>query len=327
MKKVKLSELFDVINGKHIDKSKLSHRKKNDLYIPYIRPSNSMSNIISGYVIRTSIAPKQIFEAGNLFVGTNGQGSHTFSYVCPYEFTPNSDVSVLIPKRDMSLVEKNVYAIFITANRYKFSYGRKPKGDKLKSIKLPSLECVKNLINKFPKLNPPSQKPYHYERTSLNDHQWNWFHTSDIFENSLAKVVDKQNIKNIKGNYPYISETTKNNGVNKYISNMGLENYVNKGDVISIGLVGVQPFYQKDNFLTSSSINILKLKSPSNIYIQIFICTILKMDMYRYNYGRKRTNGRIKAERLKLPVDQRNNPDWNFIEYYIKSLPYSSNLK
>lgn len=327
MKNVKLSELFEVINGRHIDKSMLSSSRKNYLYIPYIRPSNSMSNIISGYINQTSIPLEQIFEANSLFVGTNGQGSHTFSYVCPYKFTPNSDVSILIPKEDMSLIEKNIYATFITANRYKFSYGRKPKGDKLKSIKLPSLDFVKTLTSKIPKINQPSKKPYHYQRASLNDRKWAWFHISDIFETSLAKFVHKQDIENFTEEYPYVSETTQNNGVDQYISNIGLENYVNKGDVISVGSVGIRPFYQKDDFLSGSRINILKLKSSSNIYIQMFLCTILKMNDYRYNYGRGRTSGRIKMEQLKLPIDQFGNPDWKFIKHYIESLPYSFNLK
>lgn len=166
-----------------------------------------------------------------------------------------------------------------------------------------------------------------YNRASLDDKEWVWFYVSDIFEISLAKTIHKQDIENFNGECPYVSRTRKNNGVDEYVSSIGLENFINTGDVITIGGEGIEPFYQKDDFLAGNNINILKLKSPSNIYIQIFLCTILKMDMYRYNYGRGRTNGRIKAERFKIPVDQYNNPDWKFIEYYIKSLPYSSNLK
>ena len=52
------------------------------------------------------------------------------------ELVPNSDVSVLIPKIDMSIEEKMYYAVCITNNRYRFSYGRKPKGKRLKSLLL-----------------------------------------------------------------------------------------------------------------------------------------------------------------------------------------------
>ena len=30
---------------------------------------------------------------------------------------------------------------------------------------------------------------------------------------------------------------------------------------------------------------------------------------------------------IMLPVDYNDNPDWQFMENYIKSLPYSNNLK
>ena len=78
-----------------------------------------------------------MFPAGTLYISTDGQGSHTFSYVSTFEFVPNSNVSVLIPKRKMSLQEKLYYAHCITNNRYKFSYGRKPKGERLQTVLIP----------------------------------------------------------------------------------------------------------------------------------------------------------------------------------------------
>lgn len=50
----------------------------------------------------------------------------------------SQDVAVLKPKRKMTLREKLFYAMCISRNRFKFSYGRKPKGEKLEAIMLPS---------------------------------------------------------------------------------------------------------------------------------------------------------------------------------------------
>ena len=86
---------------------------------------------------KSTIAKNKIFATETLYVSTNGQGSHTFSYVSTTEFVPNSDVTVLIPNRKMGLREKLFYALCITRNRYKHSYGRKPKGDRLKNMLLP----------------------------------------------------------------------------------------------------------------------------------------------------------------------------------------------
>ncbi len=105
--------------------------------IRYIRPSQTYEGSIAGYVDKTFIDDKYIYPDNTLYVSTDGQGSHTYSYVSSFEFIPNSNVSVLIPKRKMSVQEKIYYALCISNNRYKFSYGRKPKGDRLKNILIP----------------------------------------------------------------------------------------------------------------------------------------------------------------------------------------------
>ncbi|NCB73596.1 MAG: methyltransferase [Clostridia bacterium] len=136
-KSVPLEQLFYVENG--IASSQLIRNKikESDNWIPYIRPSYRQETSIDAYVNRKLVPDEKRFLTGTLYVSTDGQGSHTFSYVSTFEFVPNSNVSVLIPKREMSLQEKLFYAQCITNNRYKFSYGRKPKGARLKAVLLP----------------------------------------------------------------------------------------------------------------------------------------------------------------------------------------------
>lgn len=135
---IQLGQLFKVVNGiVSSDVERLPYRKSSN-WVPYIRPSYRQSTSIDAYVNRHSVPQDKVFPKGTLYVSTNGQGSHTYAYVSATDFVPNSDVSVLLPLREMCLREKLAYALFITANRFRFSYGRKPKGDKLKSIILPA---------------------------------------------------------------------------------------------------------------------------------------------------------------------------------------------
>lgn len=136
-KLVPLKELFDIENGIAATQVEKSGIRKDERWIPFIRPSYRQSTSIDAYVNRIFVPQDKIFPRGTLYVSTNGQGSHTFSYVSVAEFVPNSDVSVLIPKRAMTMREKLAYSLFITKNRFKFSYGRKPKGEKLMSILVP----------------------------------------------------------------------------------------------------------------------------------------------------------------------------------------------
>lgn len=136
-KTVPLSKLFDVENGVASSSLLRSKKRESENWVPFIRPSYRQETSFNTYVNRQLVPSEKIFPSGSLYVSTNGQGSHTYSYVSSFEFVPNSDVSVLIPKRPMSLQEKLFYAMCITRNRYKFSYGRKPKGNRLGSIQLP----------------------------------------------------------------------------------------------------------------------------------------------------------------------------------------------
>lgn len=62
-----------------------------------------------------------------------------------------------------------------------------------------------------------------------------------------------------------------------------------------------------------------------NVYIGLFLVSLIKLERYRFNYGRKWHKDRMNKSKIKLPIDTNGNPDWQFMEDYIKSLPYSSN--
>jgi hypothetical protein len=153
-----LGNIFYVENG--VEAAALDRRdtKETSDFLPIIRPSYKQETSIDAFVHRSEVPANKIFPKGSLYVSTNGQGSHTYAYVSATEFVPNSDVAVLIRKdgREMTLKEKLFYAYCISFNRFKFSYGRKPKGDKLKSILLPrEIPSLFNEadIDRFVKLN------------------------------------------------------------------------------------------------------------------------------------------------------------------------------
>jgi len=59
-----------------------------------------------------------------------------------------------------------------------------------------------------------------------------------------------------------------------------------------------------------------------NTYSGIFISTVLDMQRPRYSFGVSWTGERLLSTILKLPADEDDNPDWKYMEDYIKSLPY-----
>jgi len=70
-----------------------------------------------------------------------------------------------------------------------------------------------------------------------------------------------------------------------------------------------------------------KYKKYNNQYVLLFIATLLQNISIRYNYGRQVRLKRLEKETIALPINQNGNIDWQFMEDYIKTLPYSINLK
>jgi hypothetical protein len=64
-----------------------------------------------------------------------------------------------------------------------------------------------------------------------------------------------------------------------------------------------------------------------NHYIGIFICSLINQEEYRFSYGRAVYSSVAENIRIKLPVTPEGTPDWQFMENYIKSLPYSKNIE
>jgi len=57
----------------------------------------------------------------------------------------------------------------------------------------------------------------------------------------------------------------------------------------------------------------------------MFFVTVLNLEQYRYNYGRKASQTGIKQISIKLPAKD-NKPDFEYMEKYIKTVKYSKAL-
>lgn len=56
-------------------------------------------------------------------------------------------------------------------------------------------------------------------------------------------------------------------------------------------------------------------------WMGLYVCAILRLEKYRYCYGRKWTLELMNNTKIKLPT-RKGEPDWSYMENYIKKLPY-----
>lgn len=320
---MRLSDLFEIKNGLASSSVKISEIKSEQYNVPYYRPSSSWNNLVAGYLDKNTLDIKHIYPPDTIFVSTDGDGSHSYSYVSPFEFVPNSNVAVLIPKRKMELTEKLFFAMIITKNRFRFSYGRKPKGERLASLEIP--EKIFNWTKKVEIKNYEkgvTEKEYDSSIKLKDTTNWQWFRYDDIFIIKKGKRI--VNSEMIQGDTPCIRPIDSNNGVYDHI-NLEPNHEANTITVNYNGSVA-EAFYQAKSYFALDDVNILYPKFKLNPYIAMFITTLIKKEKYRFNYGRKWHLGRMNESLIKLPINKKGEPDFKFMEDYIKSLPYSKQL-
>lgn len=91
------------------------------------------------------------------------------------------------------------------------------------------------------------------------------------------------------------------------------------------GSVGYS-FYQPYKALFSNDCRKLRLKNKSP-FVGKFISRIIKGQKDKYGYGYKMGTGRIKRQKILLPVDKKGQPDYEYMEHYIKKLEYEKLVK
>jgi len=60
--------------------------------------------------------------------------------------------------------------------------------------------------------------------------------------------------------------------------------------------------------------------------IGLFLCSVIAMDRYRWSYGRKWRPSRMPQSIIRLPAHPDGKPDWEFMETYVRSLPFSKTI-
>ena len=188
-------------------------------------------------------------------------------------------------------------------------------------------DCFKDtqkkfLVNQFANglIKNISEKPVFEKEININVKSWQYFNLIDYFDMYAGKYHSKDSFS--KGHTPLISASDANNGIMSWTN---LEPKFDK-NCLTIGKIGATTYYQSTSFVASSDVTVLKPKFDMNNFVGLFLTTIINQENIKWFYGRQIRLGDSQKLKVKLPVDKNRNPDFKFMEKYIKSLPYSSNL-
>lgn len=154
---------------------------------------------------------------------------------------------------------------------------------------------------------------------SLNKRKWEDFCLDDLFQiTSTSSGIDKCRLVNLDGEIPYITRTDKSNGYELYVGNQISKYKMDYGNVITIGLDTQTVFYQQHSFYTGQNIQILQ-SEHINKYTALFMIPMIKILMKKFNWGGNgATLTRLRRSRILLPIVKKGEPDYKFMEDYIK---------
>ena len=150
----------------------------------------------------------------------------------------------------------------------------------------------------------------------LHDREWKEFYLRDIFPD-IQRGKRLKTADHIQGSIPYVSSSAINNGVDAFIGNGGkVRKFEECLTLANSGSVG-KTFYHSYEFIASDHVTSLK-SDKLNKYSYLFIATIVQRLEEKYSFNREINDVRINKEKIVLPVDESGNPDYAFMEQYIK---------
>ena len=152
----------------------------------------------------------------------------------------------------------------------------------------------------------------------LSDREWKDFSVPYIFQ-KIQRGKRLKNADHIPGIIPYVSSTANNNGVDDYIEAIdGTRVFENCISLANSGSVGTA-FYEPFAFVASDHVTSLKRENTSQ-YVYLFLTAVLEQQGSNFNFNREINDLRIRKMRVMLPVDDNDEPDYQFMEDYMKEL-------
>ena len=319
MKLVPITDIFDIRYGNQFDISKMDILEYSAEWINFISRTSENNGSVQTVDMYSDIEP---FEPWLITV-TLGWSYLLASFIQPKQFYTGQNVKVLKSKFPLTEQEKLFYCTCIEANRFRYSSHSREANSTFNKISVPSLEDIPVNVKKYNLDAKFIKKPLSDQKTTLDIQSWKCFNVEDIFDVISSKddnLVDAE-----KGDVPYISSSEANNGLHSCID-ADPSQKENTITVARIGSVGATFYHGYKYLVSSDNVRVFIPKTIITKYSWIFLATLIEKEKYRYAYGRTFSTARMKSTKIKLPINSSGSPDWQWMEEYIKSLPYSASL-
>lgn len=347
-KRFYLGRLFDIKKGKRLTSEDQEEGVNN--YIGAIDSNNGVAN---------HIGQNPIHKGNTISLSYNGSVGEAFYQPEPYWAT--DDVNALYSKYDGFNEPIGLFmAAIIRQEKYRFSYGRKwtLNNMNITDICLPVQhnndgsifidnakkysddgyvpdwqfmeEYIKSLHHK-----PLTTKNKSGQAPALNVQDWKYFLLKDICKITMGNKMDATAMTTDNPEYNFVGRSADDNGVAMKVDAVYTENdeliepYPAGCITVALGGSLGSTYLQKEPFYTSQNVSVLEFPKEVSDSAKLFLCTLIHNEsLYKYFPFGRELNTHIRTDfGFTIPVDSNGNPNWQFMEDYIKALPYGDRLE
>ena len=312
-----LAELFDISYGHGLSLNAL--RQTSPRAGVRFVSRKTTNNGVAAYVEK--IVGLDPCQGGSLTCALNGEGSALATFLQERPYYTAFHIATLRPRHPFSESQLLYYCACLWANHYRYSWGRQANRT-LKDILLPTPEempawVAATVIDRL----TGADAPFEIARQAValtSPQTWHTYRIEELFDIKKGKRLTKAKMK--AGDIPFIGAIDGNNGVSAFVASS-----LHAGNTITVNYNGsvAEAFYQPTAFWCSDDVNVLYPKFELTPAIALFIATVIRLERYRFSYGRKWHLDRMKTSSIKLPSSPSGEPDYTYMGKYIKSLPFS----
>lgn len=344
-----VKQLFDVQYGINMELNACEVTSKDDPEAVAFVARTSENNGVTAFVKRQEGKVPQ--PADTITVAGGGSVLSTFLQTQP--FYSGRDLYLLIPRQDISIYAKLFVVTVLQTEKYRFNYGRQANKTLPElNLHLPMTKDGKpdwQWMGDYMKslhAEPISTANTSADIPSLNTDEWEPFFLHKLFYAHMGHGIDANKTDDSAPVYNYVSRSSGHNGVvNRVNAIEDIDPFPEGTITLALGGDCGTAFIQNAEYYTAQNVAVLEPRINMSIWTKLFITTLIKKEgqtLY-HPFGRE-LNKHYKTDfTVKLPIqkdesgrpliDEKHTfstvgyiPDWQFMENYMKSLPYGDRL-
>lgn len=157
----------------------------------------------------------------------------------------------------------------------------------------------------------------------IYEKKWKKFKLGDLFDLKNSKAYHTKDVEETDAGLHYITRSKFNNGLKSCV--VKIDDYqINPAGTISFGAENANFFYQENEYITGNKMYYIDTRNISK-YSALFLRSVLEETFTNnFSFSDGMIPDRIKDEYIYLPQDSNEQPDWEYMESYMKNIMQES---